>query len=82
MDCLKLICEQFLCSEISLETAPHFILLADLFNARALKQKCVHFITDHSTEVLSTEHWKEMGKASPELLLELFSDLAIKNNKK
>jgi speckle-type POZ protein len=70
LDRLKLICEDTLCSNLSVDNSTHILILADLYNAHSLKAEAINFITSHATEVAETDGWKNMLKYCPSLVSE------------
>jgi speckle-type POZ protein len=80
LDRLKLICEETVCSSISVETSCHTFVLADLYNAYNLKAEAVNFIASHAVEVTETVGWKDMLKYYPSLVSELFRAVANKQD--
>ncbi|XP_040596783.1 speckle-type POZ protein-like [Mesocricetus auratus] len=73
---LKVMCEDTLCKDLSVETAAHTIVLADLHSAGPLKTQVLDFITSHASEVSETSSWKKMVGSYPHLLAEVYSSLA------
>ncbi|XP_035294235.1 speckle-type POZ protein-like isoform X1, partial [Cricetulus griseus] len=73
---LKVLCEDALCRDLSVENAAHTLFLADLHGAGQLKTKALDFITAHASEVSETSSWKKMVGSHPHLLAEAFSSLA------
>ncbi|XP_040597156.1 speckle-type POZ protein-like [Mesocricetus auratus] len=76
LECLKFMCEDTLCKDISIETAVHTLVLADLHIAGQLKTQVLDFITAHASEVSETSSWKTMVDSYPHLLAEAYSSLA------
>ncbi|ERE82119.1 speckle-type POZ protein [Cricetulus griseus] len=73
---LKVLCEDVLRMDLSVENAAHTLFLADLHSAGQLKTKALDFITAHASEVSETSSWKKMVGSHPHLLAEAFSSLA------
>ncbi|MEJ1282477.1 hypothetical protein NN561_013435 [Cricetulus griseus] len=73
---LKVMCEDALYRDLSVENAAHTLILADLHSAGQLKTKALDFITAHASEVSETSSWKKMVDSHPHLLAEAFSSLA------
>ncbi|XP_040597027.1 speckle-type POZ protein-like [Mesocricetus auratus] len=73
---LKVMCEDALCKDLSVETAARTLILADLHNAEQLKTQALDFITHHASEVSETTTWKTMVGSYPHLLAEAYSSLA------
>ncbi|MEJ1288601.1 hypothetical protein NN561_019634 [Cricetulus griseus] len=57
---LKVMCEDVLRMDLSVENAAHTLFLADLHSAGQLKTKALDFITAHASEVSETSSWKKM----------------------
>lgn len=51
---LKVMCEDALCSNLSVENAAEILILADLHSADQLKTQAVDFINYHASDVLET----------------------------
>ncbi|OBS73599.1 hypothetical protein A6R68_15861, partial [Neotoma lepida] len=57
---LKVMCEDALCRDLSVENAAHTLFLADFHSAGQLKTQALDFITAHVSEVSETSSWKTM----------------------
>ncbi|OBS67776.1 hypothetical protein A6R68_03683, partial [Neotoma lepida] len=57
---LKVMCEDALCRDLSVENAAHTLFLADLHSAGQLKTQALDFITTRASEVSETSSWKTM----------------------
>src|SRR5699024_6573230 len=44
------------------------------------KLHCIKFITENSSQVIRTEHWSQLTRSHPELVVSLFQALAAKHN--
>ncbi|XP_074601020.1 BTB/POZ and MATH domain-containing protein rdx [Brevipalpus obovatus] len=73
---LKVMCEEALCSNLSVETAAEVLILADMHNASQLKAHAIDFINTHATDVMETQGWKAMITGRPQLIAEAFRALA------
>ncbi|KAL6093491.1 hypothetical protein STEG23_030053 [Scotinomys teguina] len=73
---LKVMCEDALCRELSVENAAHTLLLADLHSSGRLKTLVLDFITAHASEVSETSGWKTMVRSYPHLAAEAYQSLA------
>nr|XP_029707645.1 protein roadkill isoform X1 [Aedes albopictus] len=74
---LKVMCEEALCVNLSVETAAETLILADLHSADQLKAQTIDFInTSHATDVMETVGWKNMVTTHPHLINEAFRALA------
>jgi speckle-type POZ protein len=78
LDRLKLICEETLCWNLSVDNSSHTLVLADMHSSYSLKAEAINFITSHATEVTETAGWKEMIKFHPSLVSEAFRALVNK----
>lgn len=79
LDSLKNLCEHYLSSTLSIDTASRLLLLADTHQAKQLKCQCIDYITDHIAKVKLTDSWKTVTKARPELGIELLMNLSTKH---
>ncbi|XP_055678847.1 protein roadkill isoform X1 [Lutzomyia longipalpis] len=73
---LKVMCEEALCVNLSVETAADTLILADLHSADQLKAQTIDFINTHATDVMETQGWKNMITTHPHLIAEAFRALA------
>ncbi|XP_059122552.1 speckle-type POZ protein-like [Peromyscus eremicus] len=73
---LKVMCEDVLCRDLSVENAAHTLVLADLHRAGHLKTQALDFITAHASEISETSGWKTMVESCPHLLAESYHSLA------
>ncbi|XP_076305181.1 protein roadkill-like isoform X3 [Tachypleus tridentatus] len=73
---LKVMCEEALCSNLSVETAADVLTLADMHSAEQLKAHAIDFINTHATDVLETAGFKAMIHRQPHLIAEAFRALA------
>ncbi|XP_052575306.1 speckle-type POZ protein-like [Peromyscus californicus insignis] len=73
---LKVMCEDALCRDFSVENAAHTLFLADLHNAGQLKTQTLDFITAHASEVSETSSWKTVVGSYPQLVAEAYHSLA------
>ncbi|XP_051055224.1 speckle-type POZ protein-like [Phodopus roborovskii] len=69
---LKVMCEDVLCRDLSVENAAHTLFLADLYSAGQLKTQTLDFITAHASEVSETSSWKTMVRSYPYFVAEAF----------
>lgn len=67
---LKVMCEDAHCKDLSMETAVHTLVRADLHSAGQLKTQVLDFIISHASEVSETSSWKTMVGSYPHLLAE------------
>uniref|UniRef100_A0A8C8UPX1 Speckle-type POZ protein-like n=1 Tax=Peromyscus maniculatus bairdii TaxID=230844 RepID=A0A8C8UPX1_PERMB len=73
---LKVLCEDALCRDLSVEKAAHTLFLADIHSAGQLKTQALDFITAHASEVSETSGWKAMVGSYPNLVAEAYRSLA------
>ncbi|CAH2008635.1 unnamed protein product [Acanthoscelides obtectus] len=73
---LKVMCEEALCTNLSIENAAEILILADLHSADQLKAQAIDFINTHATDVTDTPGWKSMIMTHPHLIAEAFRALA------
>ncbi|GIY42884.1 protein roadkill [Caerostris darwini] len=76
LDRLKVLCEEELCQNLSIETVAEALILADLHNADQLKGHALDFVNSHATDVMETTGWKTMLQVRPHLVAEAFKALA------
>ncbi|KAM6164716.1 LOW QUALITY PROTEIN: speckle-type POZ protein-like [Rhynchocyon petersi] len=72
---LKVMCEDALCSNLSVENAADILILADLHSAHQLKSQAVDFINYHASDVLETSGWQSMVVSHPHLKDETYGSL-------
>ncbi len=51
-------CEEALCSSLTIENVSDVLILADLHSAEQLKTHAIDFINSHATDVMDTQSWK------------------------
>lgn len=73
---LKVMCEEALCSNLTIENAASILILADLHNAEQLKAQTIDYINTHASEVTETTSWKNLILSHPYLVAEAFRALA------
>jgi len=74
---LKVMCEEALCTGLTVENVSDVLILADLHSAEQLKAQAIEFInTRHVTDVMETSGWKQMVASHPHLIAEAFKALA------
>ncbi|XP_030558764.1 protein roadkill isoform X3 [Drosophila novamexicana] len=73
---LKVMCEEALCVNLSVETAAETLILADLHSADQLKAQTIDFINTHATDVMETTGWQNMITTHSHLIAEAFRALA------
>ncbi|XP_059478653.1 speckle-type POZ protein B isoform X2 [Neocloeon triangulifer] len=76
LDRLKVMCEEALCTNLSIENVADTLILADLHSADQLKAQAIEFINTHATDVMETAGWKSMVQSHPHLIAEAFRSLA------
>uniref|UniRef100_A0A8C5M987 Speckle type BTB/POZ protein like n=1 Tax=Leptobrachium leishanense TaxID=445787 RepID=A0A8C5M987_9ANUR len=73
---LKVMCEEALCSSLSVENVADVLILADLHSAEQLKAQAIDFINRQETDIMETAGWKSMIQSHPHLVAEAFRALA------
>ncbi|XP_053117462.1 speckle-type POZ protein-like isoform X2 [Hemicordylus capensis] len=73
---LKIMCEEALCSNLSVENVADILILADLHSAEQLKAQAIDFINSQATDIMETAGWKSMIHSHPHLVAEAFRALA------
>ncbi|CAO2597555.1 Speckle-type POZ protein-like [Lemmus lemmus] len=73
---LKVMCEEALCSSLSVENVADTLVLADLHSAEQLKAQAIDFINSQATDIMETPGWKSMIQSHPHLVAEAFRALA------
>ncbi|XP_052588149.1 speckle-type POZ protein-like [Peromyscus californicus insignis] len=73
---LKVMCEDALCRNLSVENSAYTLVLADLHSSEQLKTQTLAFITAHASEVSETYSWKTMVDLYPHLLAEAYGFMA------
>uniref|UniRef100_A0A8C8Z317 Speckle type BTB/POZ protein like n=1 Tax=Prolemur simus TaxID=1328070 RepID=A0A8C8Z317_PROSS len=73
---LKVMCEEALCSNLSVENVADTLVLADLHSAEQLKAQAIDFINSQATDIMETAGWKSMIQSHPHLVAEAFRALA------
>jgi len=74
---LKVMCEEALCTGLTIDNVSDVLILADLHSAEQLKAQAIEFINNrHVTDVVETAGWKQMVATHPHLIAEAFKALA------
>ena len=68
---LKLICEDTLCENLSVENVLEMLSLADLHNAKTLRTKAIEFSIEHAKELIQTPAFKSAENLNKQILSEL-----------
>uniref|UniRef100_A0A8C4QUD9 Speckle type BTB/POZ protein like n=1 Tax=Eptatretus burgeri TaxID=7764 RepID=A0A8C4QUD9_EPTBU len=76
LDRLKVMCEEALCVNLSVENVADTLILADLHSAEQLRAHSIDFINSHATDVLDTTGFKSMILSHPHLVADAFRALA------
>ena len=77
LDRLKVMCEEALCNNLTVENVSEVLILADRHSAEQLKAQAIEFINNrHATDVMDTPGWKQMVSSNPHLVAEAFRALA------
>ncbi|XP_052588148.1 speckle-type POZ protein-like [Peromyscus californicus insignis] len=72
---LKVMCEDALFRNLSVDNAAHTLFLADLHSSRQLKTQTLDFTAAHTTEVSETSDWKTMVGLYPHLVVEVYGSM-------
>ena len=73
---LKVMCEDALCRNLSVENAAHTLIVADLHSTEHVKTQALDFIIVYASEVSKTSGWMSMVESHPRLVAEAFHSLA------
>jgi speckle-type POZ protein len=77
LDRLKVMCEEALCNNLTVDNVSEVLILADRHSAEQLKAQAIEFINNrHATDVMDTPGWKQMVSSNPHLVAEAFRALA------
>lgn len=76
LELLKIMCEDAICRDLSVENAAHTLILADLHSTGQLKTQALDFNTAHAFKVSETSSWKAITGSYSHLVAETFSSLA------
>lgn len=52
---LENICSNYLVNQLSIDTAVNTLILADLYDAKELKKRCLYFISEHAKSIMQLE---------------------------
>ncbi|GMI47888.1 hypothetical protein TrCOL_g4170 [Triparma columacea] len=72
---LVIICEKFLLTQLSVHNAVDLLMLAQEVPAVGLKEGCLEFISNRSSEVMALQSWSKFVASNPELVAELFANV-------
>lgn len=72
---LVIICEKFLMSQLSVHNAVDLLMLAQEVPAVGLKEGCIEFISNRSSEVMAHQSWSKFVASQPSLVAELFANV-------
>jgi speckle-type POZ protein len=65
LDRLKVMCEEALCNNLTVDNVSEVLILADRHSAEQLKAQAIEFINNrHATDVMDTPGWKQMVSSS------------------
>lgn len=76
LDRLKLLCESNLCDEITVETVPTTLSLAEQHRCTQLKAACLKFAAANLNAVMHSEGFRYLEESCPSLLSELLETVA------
>ncbi|KAG9508484.1 Protein roadkill, partial [Fragariocoptes setiger] len=74
LDRLKILCEEALSTNLSVETAADVLIIADMYNATQLKSQTIEFIMNHASDVIKTDGWNTIKDTH--LCADMFEALA------
>lgn len=72
---LKIMCEEALTYQLSVDNVAETLMLADLHSAKQLKHHCIEFIIAHATETIESAGWAQLERV-PKLVTETMRALA------
>lgn len=75
VDCLKKLCETFLCETIAMKTSANLLVLAHKYNATILFSNVVAYIGQNRSEFRKLDEAKSIFMTYPELAFELFANI-------
>ncbi|CAK6448901.1 unnamed protein product [Pipistrellus nathusii] len=73
---LKVMCEEALSSQLSVENAAELLTFADFYSADQLKTQAVNFINFHAKDVMETSGWQALVESHQHLVTVMYSSLA------
>ncbi|KAJ6644143.1 Speckle-type POZ protein [Pseudolycoriella hygida] len=73
---LRIMCEQSLASNISVENAADTLIIADTHSAVQLKKQAVQFIKTYKSKVIKTTGWKQLTVNHVNLIVEMFEEMS------
>ena len=79
LDELKIMCEVYLCHNLTTENIMDIMVLADAHCSTKLKEKAIEFFNIYAKQFIDTEAYKSMRGSHPNLIAECFEAL-ISNN--
>ncbi|XP_028811057.1 speckle-type POZ protein-like [Denticeps clupeoides] len=68
---LKRMCEEALCSSLTVENAAEILIFTDLHLTPDLKDEAINFINSHTLNIMRTPGWKILQRDHPHLVGEL-----------
>lgn len=77
---LKIMCEETMCLNLSLNNALKYLELALIHNATKLKEGTIKFIAQHAEDVCNKPELKLLGVLYPELSYEIMNAVVYKKN--
>uniref|UniRef100_A0AAY4D454 MATH domain-containing protein n=1 Tax=Denticeps clupeoides TaxID=299321 RepID=A0AAY4D454_9TELE len=75
LDRLKSMCEDTLCSSLTVDNAAETLILGDLHQAQHTKNDAVTFINVNAEEVTKTDGWTTLTDDHPHLITDLYQSL-------
>ncbi len=77
---LRAICERRLVNNVEVDNVATTLALAEQNNAEELKRACLEFVSKHLPMVMSTDGYRHMVTACPQLQEELLTVMAAHHN--
>lgn len=74
---LKAICEENLCSELSLKNVTEYLILGDVFRAERLKAQAIHYVKMYATNVMKSSAWKSAVAAYPHIVNDVCNAIVL-----
>lgn len=72
LDRLKVMCEEALCSNLTVDNVCDVLILADMHSATQLKAQALDFINSRATDVMESNGWKTLVRDHPHLIAQVF----------
>ncbi|XP_065204497.1 speckle-type POZ protein-like [Planococcus citri] len=75
---LKVICEEALCSDLTLKNSTEYLILADLYRADRLKSQAIHYTRMHAPNILKTSAWKTAVSMYPHIAYDICNTMLMR----